>query len=96
MSVGRLKKQTFAVVTNDDSLEPPPELSYVIRSREQSKQFKFIMSENQQHGPSIVTRPIWAAKVKGIAKLHEALILQRGKTDAVRIYTTVSIKTCQI
>ena len=64
--VGRPKKRKFAIAVtiNDDSLEPAPELSHMIRC------------EIQQPGPSIATTPIRAAKAKAIAKLSEVIKIQ--------------------
>jgi hypothetical protein len=67
MSVGRPKKRKFAVAVtiNDDSLEPVPELSNVIKSK------------NRQPRPSVMTTPIRAAKAKAIANLSEVINIQK-------------------
>jgi len=61
LSVGRQKKRKSAVAVNDNSLEPTPEISNLIRY------------ENLQPGPSIATTQIRAAKAKAIAKLSEVI-----------------------
>ena len=74
MPLERPKKPKFVLITNDDSLKLP-ELLNMKRPREQPKQIKFTMSENQP-GLSNETRPRQAAKTKGIAKLSEVIIIQ--------------------
>ena len=62
MSKGRPKKWKFVVaITNDDSMEPTPKISNVIRC------------ENQQPEPSFATIPIRANKDKVIAKVSEVI-----------------------
>ena len=67
MSVVRPKKGKFAVAVtiNDDSLEPTPELSNVIRYG------------NRQPGPSIATTLERTAKAKAIAKFSEVIKIQK-------------------
>ena len=67
MSVGRPQKRKFAVTVtiNDDSVEPSPKLSNVLRC------------ENRQSGPSDATTPIRAAKAKPIAKVSEVIKIQK-------------------
>ena len=89
MSVGRPRQRQFAVAVtiNEDSLEPTPELSNVIRC------------EIWQRGPSITTTPIRVAKAKAIAKLSGVIKIQkrikmklRAKIRAVRRYTKTIIR----
>jgi len=67
MSVGRPIKQKFAVavIVNPYSLEPTLELANKIRC------------ENRQLEPSIATMLIRTAKAKAIAKLSEAIKIQK-------------------
>ena len=63
----------------------PPELSDVIRPREWPEQIKFTREENQQPGRSVTTRPIRAAKAKGVTKLFDAINIQNEKERQMRI-----------
>ena len=83
MSVGRPRKLKFAIITNDDSMEPSG-LSNAVRPREQPEQIKLTMGENQKHGPSNETRPIRPVKSNDIAKLSEVIKIQNKEEKRVK------------